>query len=27
MEVKQSKKAGRDAVDNFVTALRRTEGG
>jgi len=27
MQVKQSKKVGRNAVDNFVTALRRAEGG
>jgi len=27
IQFKQSKKAGRNAVDNFVTALRRAKGG
>jgi len=27
IQVKQSKKAGRNVVDNFVTALRRAERG
>lgn len=27
IQVKQSRKAGRNFVDNFVTALRRSKGG